>query len=71
MASEDVPSTVPPELKVTVPVAGEPIPEALTVAVSNKDCGVCCDIRAVVVGRCVIVKLIGVKFTVELKLLSP
>jgi hypothetical protein len=69
--NEAVPSTVPPELNVTVPVAGEPIPEALTVAVSRRDCAVCCEVRAVVVPRCVMVKLIGVKFTLELKLLSP
>ena len=71
LANEDVPRTVPPELKVTVPVAGEPIPEALTVAASNKDCAVCCDVSTVVVARCVIEKLMGVKLTLELKLLSP
>jgi len=71
LANEDVPSTAPPELKVTVPVAGEPIPEALTVAASNSDCAVCCDVSTVVVARCAIVKLMGVKFALELKLLSP
>jgi len=69
--NEAVPNTVPPELNVTVPVAGEPIPEALTVAVSRRDCAVCCEASAVVVPRCVMVKLIGVRFTLELKLLSP
>ncbi len=67
LTNEDVPRTVPPELKVTVPVAGEPIPEALTVAASNKDCAVCCDVSTVVVARCVIEKLMGVKLTLELR----
>lgn len=68
---ELVPNTVPPELKVTVPVAASPFPEALTVAVSTRDCAVCCDESVVLVPSCVIVKLMGVKFTLELKLLSP
>ena len=71
LINEAVPRVVPPELKVTVPVAGEPIPEALTVPVSRNACDVCCDASAVVVAMCVIVKLIGVRFTLELKLLSP
>jgi hypothetical protein len=66
-----VPNTVPPELKVTAPVGPVPSPEAFTVVVSNRDCAVCCDVREVVVAIWVIVKLIGVRFALVLKLLSP
>ena len=66
-----VPRTVAPELNVTTPVAGEPTPEALTVAVSIKDCAVRWAASAVEVGSWVIVKLIGVRSALELKLLSP
>jgi hypothetical protein len=66
-----VPRTVPPELNVTTPVGPVPIPEALTAAVSNNDCAVCCEASDVIVTICLIVKLIGVKFALELKLLSP
>ncbi len=69
--SEDVPRAVPPEEKVTIPVAGEPIPEAATVAVSKKDCVVCCEASLVLVAMRVMVKLTGVKLALELKLLSP
>lgn len=67
----EVPRTVLLELNVTVPVGPVPSPEALTVAVSNNDCAVCCEVKDVVVMSCVIVNLIGVRFALELKLLSP
>jgi len=69
--NEIVPRVVPPEVKVMSPVGGEPVPEAATVAVSSNDCAVCCEVRTVLVPTFVIVKLIGVKSTLELKLLSP
>src|ERR1700738_2459660 len=63
--------TVAPLLKVTEPVGGEPRPEALTVAVSSKACGVCWEVSAVFVATWVMTKLVGVEFTLELKLVSP
>ncbi len=66
-----VPNPLLPELNVTAPVGPVPSPEAFTVAVSNNDCAVCCEVSDVIVASCLIVKLIGVKFALELKLLSP
>ena len=43
------PSAVPHELNVMLPVAGVPLPLALTVAVISNDCVVCWDTNAVVV----------------------
>src|ERR1700730_13015352 len=63
--------TVAPLLKVIKPVGGDPSPEALTVAVSNKAWGVCWEASAVFVATWVMTKLVGVEFTLELKLLSP
>ena len=71
LINEAVPNVVSPELNVTVPVAGEPTPEALTVAASRNDCGVCCDTSTVLVAMLVIVKLMGVKSSLKLKLRSP
>jgi len=68
---EPVPRLVPPELNATVPVAGDPVPEALTVAVSTKDCDVCTEVSTVLVPICAMVKLIGARLELELKLLSP
>jgi hypothetical protein len=66
-----VPITVPPELNVTIPVGPVPSPEAFTVAVSNSDCAVCCEVRDVFVAIWAIVKLIGIRFELVLKLVSP
>jgi hypothetical protein len=41
------------------------------VAVSNNDCADCCELSTAVVATFAIVKLIGVRFELELKLLSP
>jgi hypothetical protein len=54
-----------------VPVAGVPLPFALTVAVNSNDCVVCCEDNTVVVLSGLIVKVMGVKLSLELKLLSP
>ena len=66
-----VPRTVLPLLNVISPVGAEPSPEAMTVAVSSNACADCWEVSVVVVATCVMEKLIGVEFTLELKLLSP
>jgi|SRR5882724_6302866 len=71
LVKEAVPRTIVPLLKVISPVGGEPTPDALTVAVSDNDCAVCWEVSAVLVATCEIAKLMGVKFELVLKLLSP
>ena len=66
-----VPRTVPAELKVMRPVAGAPLLVAATVAVRTNDVAVCCEVRVVLVAICPSEKVTGVRFELELKLLSP
>src|SRR5258707_383461 len=71
IANADVPRTDPPELKAITPEGPAPVPIAVTATFSNSDCAVCCEVRAVVVASCPIVKLMGVRFELLEKLLSP
>src|SRR5216683_4026349 len=66
-----VPRTVLPLLNVISPVGAEPSPVAVIVAVRSKPCADCCDRSVVVVAICEMENVLGVKFTLSIKLLSP